>query len=69
MAYPETGYLSGTPKKAPENWALEWFYIDDAPLPDLVRSGLPMFSNAPPRARLSWHPEAPKNRIPGKYIS
>ena len=49
----ETGYLSGTPKKAPENWPSEWFYIDGIPLPDPVRTGLPKFSNAPPRARLS----------------
>ena len=25
----ETGYLSGTPKKALDNWASGWFYIDD----------------------------------------
>ena len=30
----ETGYLSSTPKKAPENWPSEWFYIDDVPLSD-----------------------------------
>ena len=35
----ETEYLSGTPKKAPDNWASEWFYIDDAPIPDPVRTG------------------------------
>lgn len=56
----ETGYLSGTPKKAPDDWASEWFYIDDAPLPDLVRTGLPKFSNTPPRARLSWRPRGPQ---------
>ena len=31
-----TGYLSGTPKKAPEEWPSEWFYIEDVALPDLV---------------------------------
>ena len=56
----ETGYLSGTPKKAPENWPSEWFYIDDVPLLDPVRTGLPKFSNAPPRARLSWRPRGPQ---------
>ena len=42
-----TGYLSGTPKKSPEEWPSEWFYIDDVALPDLVCMGLPKFSNAP----------------------
>ena len=36
-----TGYLSGTPKKASEDWPSEWFYIEDVPLPDPVRIGLP----------------------------
>ena len=31
-----TGYLSGTPKKASEEWPSEWFYIEDVALPDLV---------------------------------
>ena len=31
-----TGYLSGTPKKASEDWPSEWFYIEDVPLPDPV---------------------------------
>ena len=31
-----TGYLSGTPKKASEDWPSEWFYVEDAPLPDPV---------------------------------
>ena len=26
-----TGYLSGTPKKASEDWPSEWFYIEDVP--------------------------------------
>ena len=42
-----TGYLSGTPKKAPEEWPSEWFYIDNVALPNPVRMGLPEFSNAP----------------------
>lgn len=58
----ETGYLSGTPEKAPENWPSEWFYINDVPLPDPVRPGLRKFSNAPPRARLSWRPPGPSRR-------
>ena len=36
-----TGYLSGTPKKASEEWASEWFYIEDVALPDPVQMGLP----------------------------
>ena len=35
-----TGYLSGTPKKTPDDWPSEWFYIEDVPLPDLMRVGL-----------------------------
>ena len=62
MAIAETGYLSGTPKKAPENCPSEWFYIDDVPLPDPVRTGLPKFSNAPSRAHLSWHPRGPQEK-------
>ena len=62
----ETGYLSGTPKKAPDNWTSEWFYINDAPLPDPVQTGLPKFSSTPPRARLSWHPCGPREEDSGE---
>ena len=47
----ETGYLSGTPKKASANWPLEWFYVDDVPLLDPLRTGLPEFDNAPLKVR------------------
>ncbi len=47
-----TGYLSETPKKASEDWPSEWFYMEDAPLPDPVRIGLPEFNNAPLKKRL-----------------
>ena len=50
----ETGYLSGTPKKASKDWPSEWFYIEYVPLPDPVRIGLPEFNNAPLKKRLSW---------------
>ena len=53
-----TGYLSGTPKKASEEWPSEWFYIDDVALPDPVRIGLPKFSNAPLKKRHSWRPRS-----------
>src|SRR3954465_11975302 len=53
-----TGYLSGTPKKASEDWPSEWFYIDDVPLPGPVRVGLPEFSMAPLNKRLSWRPRS-----------
>ena len=56
----ETGYLSGTPKKASEDWPSEWFYMEDAPLPDPVRVGLPEFSDAPLKKRLSWRPRSPQ---------
>ena len=48
-----TGYLSGTLKKASEDWPLEWFYMEDAPLPDPVRIGLLEFRNAPLKKRMS----------------
>ena len=55
-----TGYLSGTPKRVSEDWPSEWFYIDDVPLPDPVRIGLPEFNNAPLKKRLSWRPRNPQ---------
>ena len=51
-----TRYLSGMPKKAPEEWPSEWFYIDDVALPYPVRMGLPEFSNAPLKKHHSWRP-------------
>ena len=55
-----TGYLSGTPKKASEDWPSEWFYIEDVPLLDPVRIGLPEFDSAPLKKRLSWRPRSPR---------
>ena len=57
---PGTGYLSGTPKRTSEDWPSEWFYIDDVPLLDPVRIGLPEFNNAPLKKRLSWRPRNPQ---------
>ena len=54
-----TRYLSGTPKKASEDWPSEWLYIKDVPLPDPVRIGLPEFDSAPLKKRLSWRPRSP----------
>jgi hypothetical protein len=53
-----TGYLSGTPKKASEEWPSEWFYIEDVALPDPIRMGLPEFSSAPLKKRHSWRPRS-----------
>ena len=44
-----TGYLSGTPKKASEDWPSEWFYIEDVPL----SGSATLSSTVPPK-------EAPK---------
>ena len=55
-----TRYLSGTPKKASEDWPPEWFYIEDVPLPDPIRIGLPEFNNAPLKKCLSWRPRSPQ---------
>ena len=60
-----TGYLSGTPKKASEDWPSEWFYMEDAPLPDPVRIGHPEFSNAPLKKRLSCARGALNGRMIG----
>src|SRR3954467_15548980 len=53
-----TGYLSKTPKKASEDWPSEWFYIDDVPLSNPIRAGLPEFNSAPLKKRLSWRPRS-----------
>ena len=53
-----TGYLSGTLKKASEQWPFKWFYIDDVVLPDPVCMGLLEFSSAPLKKRHSWHPRS-----------
>ena len=55
-----TRYLSGTPKKTSKDWPSEWFYMEDVPLPDLVRRGLPEFNNAPLKKRQSWRPRSPQ---------
>ena len=55
----ETRYLSGTPKKTSEDWPLEWFYMEDVPLPNPIRMGLPEFNNAPLKKRRSWRPRSP----------
>ena len=55
-----TGYLSGTPKKAPEEWPSEWFYIEDVSFPEPIRMGLAEFTNAPLRKRLNWRPQSPR---------
>ena len=53
-----TGYLSGTPKKASEEWPSEWFYIEEVVLPDPIRRGLPDFFSAPLKKRTSWRPRS-----------
>jgi len=55
-----SGYLVGTPKKGSEEWTSEWFYIEDVPLLDPVRRGLPEFSGAPLKKRLNWCSRNPK---------
>ena len=54
----DTGYLSGTPRKAYEEWPSEWFYIEDVALPDPVRKGLPEFASVPLKKRHSWRPRS-----------
>ena len=54
----ETGYLSGTPKKASEEWPSEWFFIEDVVLSDPIQRGIPEFSTAPLKKRISWRPRS-----------
>lgn len=53
-----TGYLCSTPKKASEEWPSKWFYIKDVVLPDPIRRGLPEFSSAPLKKRVSRRPRS-----------
>ena len=55
-----TGYLSGTLKKASEEWPSKWFYVEDVSLPDPIRMGLTEFSSAPLKKHLSWRPRSLK---------
>ena len=64
----ETGYLSGTPKKTSEDWPSEWFYMEDVPLPDHVRRGLPEFKNASLMKRRSWRPRSPQEEDNGEVL-
>ena len=54
----DTGYLSGTPRRASKEWPSEWFYIEDVALPDPVRKGLPEFASVPLKKRHSWRPRS-----------
>ena len=62
------GYLSGTPKKTSEDWPSEWFYMEDVPLPDPIRMGLPEFDNAPLKKRRSWRPWSPQEEDNGEVL-
>ena len=63
-----TGYMSDTPKKTFEDWPSEWFYMEDVPLPDTVRRGLPEFDNAPLKKRRSWRPRSPQEEHNGEVL-
>jgi hypothetical protein len=52
-----TGYPVGTPKEF-EMWTSEWFYIEDVPLFDPTRRGLPEYSDAFPKKRYNWRPKS-----------
>ena len=54
----DTGYPFGTPRKAPDEWPSELFYIEDIALPDPIQKGLPEFSRVPLKKRHSWHPRS-----------
>lgn len=59
MADSRDGLPIGTPRKDPEDWTSEWFYIEDVPLSDPVRMGLPEHSSAPLKKRFNWWPKNP----------
>ena len=48
-----TAYPPGNPQEDIDVSPTEWFYIDDIPLLDPVRRGLPDFSSAPLKKRLN----------------
>ena len=43
-----------------EDWPSEWFYMEDVPLPDPIRMGLPEFNNAPLMKRRNRRPQSPQ---------
>ena len=60
MAHRRDRIPVGSPKKMSEDWPSEWFYMEDVPLPDPIRMGLPEFGNAPLKKRRSWRPRSPQ---------
>ena len=54
------GYPIGTPKEVCPKWSSKWSSIDDVPLSDPLRRGLPEFSSAPLKKRFNWCPRSPK---------
>ena len=42
--------------------------MEDVPLPDPVRRGLPEFNNAPPKKRRSWRPRSPQAEDNGEVL-
>ena len=58
MAHRDTGYLSGTPRRASKEWPSEWFYIEDVALPHSVRKALHEFSSVPLKKHHSWRPRS-----------
>ena len=52
----DTGYPSGTPRRASEEWLSEWFYLKDVAIPDPIRKGLPDFASVPLKKRHRLRP-------------
>ena len=51
-------FLVVTPRKAPDEWPSEWFYIEDVALLDPIQKGLPEFAHVPLKKRHSWRPRS-----------
>ena len=56
------------PKEVIRRLAFKWFYMEDVPLPDPIRRGLPEFNNAPLKKRRSWRPQSPQVEDNGEVL-
>ena len=53
-----TDYPPGSPREYTDIWLTEWFDLDDVPLWEPVRPGLPFLSMEPTRRRYNWRPKS-----------
>ena len=53
------------PEEVVRRLAFGMVYMEDVPLPDPVRRGLPEFNNAPLKKHRSWRPRSPQEEDDG----